>query len=208
MRALGLLVLLSPAACSRSTTTDLPPASDLESWSEVVAALPSSPDDQARALNEYLQANGIPLSFWPAEGASFEDQPNVAVHEHPCGVAVSALFSRIPDEEDPAYIAEVVLEADDSGEILNTWNVPIDHVVVGLAGDEVLLDWPWNESALALAVATDGNLRIVSRPSTDPTIRDCPSDLGFGDSAYARCFDAPDQGTGRRRLIAYEVPCT
>jgi hypothetical protein len=150
----------------------------------------------------------VTLYFWLRSGAPADLPPHVKVHEHLCGYSASAVVNRIP-RDDPILEAELVVEYDDSGTVLERWNVPIDSYVAGVAAQQILVDYRSANDTL-LAVWPSGEFELIAEPAPLPAVQqaDCPAFSVFGVSVYVRCWRFKDLHTGEPRQIAYEGPCT
>jgi hypothetical protein len=63
----------------------------------------------------------------------------VQIDGHPCGSIVLLGTDSVPPRDLPWLRAETIHEIDQSGQILRTWRVPVDHYPLGLDGDALLI---------------------------------------------------------------------
>ena|SRR5215213_2709238 len=165
------------------------------------------PEKLSRKVEAFRAKCGIPLGFWPGPKAE-QSQKN----EHPCGEWVRAFVSIMPTLSDPIIQPEEIFEFSPSGKIIQRWWAPVDAVVDGIAGDELLITEKLGEGddyPVQLAIKPRGKFRVVpltSNPQATPIA--CPSNPDLPHSGYSRCWSAPDQVSGAERRLAYEGPCS
>lgn len=205
--ALVLFVVLL-AGCRRSET------SHLDRWTEEIGDV--SKDDAAQRLEELRRKGGLPLSFWAGDGAQGNPAVEAIRGEHPCGAVALAFVEKMPPYEPGAALeSELIAEIGPGGEVLRTWSAPVDVIVEGIRGDEILFSESFdrrNASPLSvrLSVRPDGSYRVEPRRPAlgQPEAIACPTLDLWGESAYVRCWVYRDAKTGRERTLAYQGPCT
>jgi hypothetical protein len=198
-RARTLLVALFAPAAGLAQEPD----SVARAWRQVVATLPSRAESAAALLNRTYALSGIPLTYWVATSVPNSARGGLSIVAHPCGVVALIQSPTIPPT-DRRLEAERVVELDSAGHELRQWPVSTDLLPLGLRGNELLMTLHVGDRHdLALAVSSDGTYRVVPRDHLRETeLVTCPPYNGFGRSAYVRCLRV------RRRLLAYEGPCT
>ena len=205
---LGSLLVLGVGGCARDE------ASRLDRWTKEIAAI--APADAPRRLEAMRVQAGLPLSFWAGDAASGNPAVEAIRGEHPCGPVALAFVEKIPAyEPDAALESEQVAEIDAEGRVVRTWSVPVDVIVDGVRGEELLFSESFDRGdapplSVRLALLPDGSYRVEQREPRLPAVNavDCPVLDLWGESAYVRCWRYRDAETGRDRLIAYQGPCT
>ena len=147
--------------------------------------------------------------FW---GPELEDVDEIS--GHPCGAVYAMEVSRIPEfPEDGMLVPSKVVEFDERGEIIATWQVPADYVLNGVRSDDLLIDFHGLDWTRAW-VGQDGSIEdAVGIERDDAADRACPIQIkrlyGVEDEAdYPFCSQFQDRETGLPRNLAYEPVCT
>jgi hypothetical protein len=142
-------------------------------------------------------AMAVEVGFWPTK---VHPPKNVRVENHPCGSEVIINTNVIPKRV-PWLEADTVQEVDSDGQVLHTWQVPIDYYAVGLEGTTVLLAFGSGPTSV-LKVTLDGHLSVGEKvPHPLPRPVACPARV---DTNYA-CVVVRDSP---RRLLAYPIVCS
>jgi hypothetical protein len=119
---------------------------------------------------------------------------------------------KIPPPSDSTLRSETVFEFDSSGKMIEQWWIPLDSVVSGMIGDELLIPIPiGNEDRprAILAIRPRGRFEVVpfhERPQG--TLIDCPKSGNLPPSDARWCWEIVDRRSGSVRRIAYDGPCT
>lgn len=203
-------LLAGGAGCGRET----PPPTRLDAWTASIADVP--PDEAAERLEALRVKEGLPLAFWAGETAGEAAAVEAIRSEHPCGPIAIAFVDRIPASDSGAALEpERVVELDPGGTVVRSWSVPVDTVVDGVRGDELLFSESFDRGtapplAVRIAVRPDGSYRVEPEAAAlpAPVSVDCPPLDLWGDSAYVRCWRTHDAATGAERTIAYQGPCS
>lgn len=74
--------------------------------------------------------------YW---GTDVPPPKGVLVDGHPCGGVVLLGTDSVPPHDLPWLKAEVMHELNESGEILRSWRVPVDHYPLDLDGDNLII---------------------------------------------------------------------
>jgi len=160
-------------------------------------------------------ADEVDLPFWAGKGAK-TDKRVLTIKPHCCctGDIAIARLSRLPlpGEKDPLE-PELVLELDESGEVLRRWPLPVDTRILAIDGDQILVPIAprsGSNSAVAIFISSQGEILKTVMPNnlTEPVIYKCPSLPEFGKSAYVRCWMFRDLSNGKIRRLAYQGPCS
>ena len=181
-------------------------------WDAFRQHAPHDPTALAHALDRYREAYGLPLSFWPRSNADSSQLTPLHLDDHPCGRSLRAFVRAIPLGH-PILEAERVLEIDSAGRELRRWAMPIDRLVSGLRGNELLTPaWLTSQDSLGrtiLAIMPDGRFRgIADTGPGAPEPFDCPPLSDFKGSDYVGCWLVRDLVTRQPRRLAYQGPCT
>ncbi len=148
-------------------------------------------------------------------GANAKDDPRVVeiVEHHACtgDVAIIRVDRMPPPRRKATLEPELVVELSQTGKITRRWPMPVDSIVAAVSGGQIIVSQgDARAGAEALAINEKGDLSL----RTIPTSADfgkwvkCPPIQEFGDSAYLRCFEHRDLGSGQTRRLAYQGPCT
>ena len=151
----------------------------------------------------------VQLQFGAGEGAK-ADPRVLKVFTHCCcgGDIATAQVSTIPPPGGKGpLLSELVLELTPKGEIQHRWPMPVDSVVIGVRGDQILVSLDADRS---IFISPVGKIAVTSTPSPLPERREytCPELQDFKGSAYLQCFEFRDLVNGDTRRIAFEAPCT
>ncbi len=207
---LAAALLAGGAGCGREAE----PPSRLDAWTASIADV--APEEAAPRLDALRAKEGLPLSFWAGEKAGETAAVEAIRAEHPCGPIAIAFVDRIPASEPGAALeSERVVELAPDGTVVRSWPVPVDTVVDGVRGEELLFSESFDRGtapplAVRLAVRPDGSYRVEAGAAAlpAPASVDCPPLDLWEDSAYVRCWRTRDPETGTERTIAYQGPCT
>lgn len=152
----------------------------------------------------------IILPFWAGPGATKDKRVSEIEEHHACaGKIAYARVSRMPAPGSKGALQpELVVEVAPSGSIIGRWALPVDEIVLGVRGEEIVASHGGDESALF--VSRNRSLRVGPRPRElpKPTVGECPRLPEFGQSAYLRCFTFSDLESKAVRRLAYQTPCT
>jgi hypothetical protein len=112
-----------------------------------------------------------------------------------------------------AQAAKDPREIGPDGAILKVWWVPVDSIIRGVSGDELLIAGDLLEdlvtSSFDLAIRPEGALRAVPFSTGPKSIElPCPASLVSSDDVYLGCWKAVDRATGAERRLAYDANCT
>lgn len=205
---LAAAILAGGAGCGRKAAPDR-----LDAWTASIADV--APEQAAARLEALRAKEGLPLSFWAGEEAAGAAVEAIR-SEHPCGPIAIAFVDRIPAFEPGAALeSEQVVELGVDGTVVRSWPVPVDTVVDGVRGDELLFSESFDRGtapplAVRIAVRPDGSYRVEPEAAAlpAPVSVDCPPLALWGDSAYVRCWRYRDPADGAERTIAYQGPCS
>ena len=147
------------------------------------------------------------IAIW-ANDDHVERLPNLIASEtHACGASAVLRVSRMPPYREGESIGtELVVETRADRTEAMRWSVPVDYEPLALNGSELLVD----HRGQRLWIGSSGSIR---RESSTLAFRQseaaaCPRPGTHATSDYARCAGFADVGTGRRRLLQFEGPCT
>ena len=178
-------------------------------WDSVASHLPPGLK-AAAALESFRLRHGLFFTLW---ADSTVDPTRYPLDDGPCGSVASTFAATLPLTTHPLSV-ELALEVDSSGHVLRRWPIPLDTRIDGIDGDVLLVPyqvWTGTESTVAgeLAIRPSGSFQVLPVP-TVPTAPDigCPPIAIFAASAYTTCQRFLDRTTKKRRLIAYQIPCT
>lgn len=150
----------------------------------------------ALATTALASSKPIAVYFWTTD----VDPPiGTVTDSHPCGSVVLLETTAIPRDADWLE-HETVEELDLKGNVLRTWDVPIDYYPVGTNGDWLLMNFgSYPESTLMVSPAGVLELaQLVVEPELNHLY--CP-----GDSAHEVCITHPNFSD---RYLSYQPPCT
>lgn len=208
-----LLMVVALSACGGSTRPApmlQPPAG----WSFEASRLPEDTDAAVAQAKAELETTGLRRSFWPRDPERVSELrgQGLVVSEGPCGPTISAWVKVVPID-DPILAAERALELDAEGAVLAEWALPVNSVVGGIDGDQLLVPFRFSDDSSAavpsMSIARDGTIGVLAIvPTSDPEPFSCPLLTRYGRSAYLRCMILPDRSSQERRRVAYELPCT
>ena len=165
-----------------------------------------------RAALEAPQAADVPLRLWLRGDSAEAAARGLEVVAHPCGYTVQVAVARLQPNE-PSTEAELVLEYDARGRVVQSWLMPVDVVVAAL--QDSLLFVPHDaehadRESTHLAIAPSGYLRLVRDipVSQRELVEPCPEFTEFAGSGFVICQRLADLASGQARTIAYQMPCT
>lgn len=149
------------------------------------------------------------ISLWAGDESAEAHPGVVATHAHPCGSIAVVRLSRMPRHKgDPraALDSELIAEAGRDGRPRRRWSVPVDYQPIAVRGREILID----HGGRRLWIGTDRRIRRAPPGGSypPPVAFQCPARGAHASSDYAICAAFTDLGTGRRRSLHYEAPCT
>ena len=147
------------------------------------------------------------IAVW-ANDDEVERVANVIASEtHACGASAVLRVSKMPPyREGDSIGTELVVETRADGTEAMRWSVPVDYEPLALNGSELLVD----HRGRRLWIGSGGSIRRESSTLAFPKSEAaaCPRPGAHSNSDYARCAGFADVGTGRRRSIQFEGPCT
>ena len=158
--------------------------------------------------------SSVILTFWAGPGATKDKRVTVIEEHHACaGKRAYARVTRMPvPGTKGALQPEVVVELSPSGSVISRWSLPVDGIVLGVGGKEIVAPYRADSATdeSALFISRDRSLRVGPRPSElpKPTVSECPRLPEFKQSAYLRCFAFVDLESKTIRRLAYQMPCT
>lgn len=195
------------AACRGERPPEAEPVVQYRSdWEAVTDSLPPDPEAQAGILESYRQRHGLPMLFHAGEDTAAVSRLAIVVREDACGTLVPAFRKDIPQEH-AALATRFVLEVDSAGNALQRWEVPVDVVVVGVSGADVLVSPGRRPTDVYFRIAPDGNFEVeAGRMGTSPVSiwpqGTCPN---RPDLMNLQCEEFRDDG--RRRMLLHSPPC-
>jgi hypothetical protein len=157
----------------------------------------------------------VELRFWAGPGAR-GDHRVVDVSDHCCcsgEIAVARVSERpLPEAKSP-LTSELVVELTEGGAVLRRWPMPVDLMVVGVRGEQILVPLPavlGANAAPGILISPRGAVSLTTVPDQVPAPAPytCPLIRESGDSDYLRCFEFRDLSSGEVRRLAFEGPCT
>lgn len=202
---LAAIVVL--AGCRGEQLPDVGPVIQSQpDWSRLNDSLPAEPAAQASMLESYRQRSGFPMLFRPALDSVLLARLGIVVRDHMCGPVISAFVTAIPQEH-AALGTQFALEVDSAGNALQRWELPLDVVVMGVSGEDLLVAPGPRATDVYLRIRPDGNFVIeAGRPLLRPTPvwpqRICPN---RPELAGLSCEEFNDDG--RRRILLHSPPC-
>jgi len=180
-------------------------------WDSLASHLPSDPQTATGALESFRDRRGLFFTLW---ADSTVDSTQYPLDDAPCGMVASALLTQLPLMTHPLSV-ELAVEVDSTGRELRRWPLPLDTRIAGVSGDLLFVPyrlWTGTESRVIgdLALGASGAFHVVPAIPTEPSPErvDCPALKVFAGSAYTTCERFVDQKTKKRRVIAYQLPCT
>ncbi len=180
-------------------------------WDSLVSHLPTAPQAATAALESFRLRRGLFFTLW---ADSTVDSTQYPLDDAPCGVVASAFMGRLPITTHPLSV-ELAVEIDSLGHELRRWPLPLDTRIDGVR-DAVLLVpyrvWTGADTRVVgdMAIEASGAFQLITATPAEasPEQVTCPAVRAFAGSAYTTCERFLDQRTKRRRLIAYQAPCT
>lgn len=192
-----IVVFLACSACSDPVPPAVEPApSKIESTP--AAAIPQVPAE-THVFTFMTQSDEVPA-----------DPRILRVEESPCGPLVEARVANMP-LNDPALLADLVVEFKPDGSELQRWGKPNEAELVGLEGERLLFAvgaeryWTTPDGGIGRlgAVKSGEGTELL----TQQAMFACPALPGFGNSESVQCFRIGD-AAGQTRLIALEGVCS
>ena len=192
-----IVVFLACSACS----DPVPPA---------VEPAPSKIESTPAAAIPQVPAETHVFTFMTLSDDVPADPRILRVEESPCGPLVEARVANMP-LNDPALLADLVVEFKPDGSELQRWGKPNEAELVGLEGERLL----FAVGAERYWTTPDGGIgRLGAVKSGEATERltqqamfACPALRGFGNSESVQRFRI-GYATGQTRLIALEGVCS
>jgi len=138
------------------------------------------------------------VSYWTTDVAP---PAGVQVSGHPCGKVIIIESDHIPAAADWLQ-TNLVHDIDAQGRIIRTWRVPIDHLPVGVDGDDLLLYYGPDPPQI-LRVSLDGSMSLVRQAPKFLKGKWC--NKPYPDVGDEICV--PYQEEPYRELVS-SVPCT
>lgn len=161
-----------------------------------------------------VAGGGLSLAFWAGPGVENDKRVTEIEEHHACaGKRAYARVTRMPvPGAKGALQPEVVVELSPSGSVIGRWSLPVDEIVLGVRGKDIVAPYRGDSATdeSALFISRDRSLRVGPRPSElpKPTAGECPRLPEFRQSAYLRCFAFVDLESKAIRRFAYQMPCT
>lgn len=192
-----IVVFLACSACS----DPVPPA---------VEPAPSKIESTPAAAIPQVPAETHVFTFMTLSDDVPADPRILRVEESPCGPLVEARVANMP-LNDPALLADLVVEFKPDGSELQRWGKPNEADIVGMDGQRLLFATPhgnyWTTpdgriGSLDAAGSSEGSDIL-----TDQALFACPALPSFRDSDSEQCFRVRD-AAGQSRLIALEGVCS
>lgn len=169
----------------------------------------------AASCSSITAQNRETVELWLRAGSGAKSDPRVVeVSRHCCcsGEIALARVSQLPLPGATGPLeSELVVELSDAGVVLTRWPLPADLVVAGVKNEQLLVSLaPMGDFERGIFISPRGILSMTTVPKESPEPRQhtCPRIPEFGDSAYLRCFEFRDLGSGAIRRLAYEGVCT
>lgn len=156
----------------------------------------------------------ISLAFWAGPGAEKDKRVTAIEEHHACaGRRAYALVTKMPAPGSKGALQpEVVAEISPSGRVIGRWSLPVDEIVLGIRGKQILAPYHIASASeeSALFISRDRSLLVGARPTAipKPVAVACPRIGEFGQSSYLRCFEYIDLESKAIRRLAYQMPCT
>lgn len=202
-----LATLLGICACQVSWAEPCRGSKNL-AWARLESKRSQDPEELAREVESFRRTCGLPLNFWAGPKA---DENQTA--PHPCSGVILDFVKSIPSPSDPIMQPEKVFELDPSGEVIKQWWVPVDSVVFGIAGEQLLIPTDIGReeraSSVYLAIGPQGDFQVVPfHELSQRNIVDCPKSKNLPTSDSMWCWEIVDKLSGKARRIAYDGPCT
>lgn len=175
-------------------------------WKQLQSKAMRDSEDLVRNVEAFRSECGVPLVFWAGPKA---EQSRKA--DHPCGETVLAFVQTIPSPSDAVAQSEVVFELGPAGQIIQRWWVPVDAVIKGVSGRELIILEEFeaeSPSMIYLAIGPEGKFRVVNaNDQFNETPIPCPTSQDLPKSSYLGCWQLTEKSSGIKRQIAYEGPC-
>lgn len=176
-------------------------------WAAVNDSLPADPAAQASILEAYRQRSGVPMLFRRALDSAALARAGIMVHDHACGRVVSAFVKAVPQEH-PTLATQFALEVDSTGNALQRWELPLDVVVMGVSGSDLLVAPGPRPTDVYMRIRPDGSFVLEAgrsglRPASVWPQGICPN---RPELAGLLCEEFRDNG--RRRILLHSPPCS
>jgi len=161
-----------------------------------------------------VAGGGLSLAFWAGSGAEKDKRVTAIEEHHACaGRRAYAFVTKMPAPGSKGALQpEVVVELSPSGGVIGRWSLPVDEIVLGIRGNQILAPYHGASASeeSALFISRDRSFLVGARPAAmpEPAAVACPRIREFGQSAYLRCFEYIDLESKATRHLAYQMPCT
>jgi hypothetical protein len=177
-------------------------------WEDLEAT--TDPARRAREVEDFRRECGVPLDLWAGPQSR-----GLKEIEHPCAGVVVDFVKSVPSPSDSRTTPELVFELGLEGEVVETWWAPVDSVLVGVKGDEILIPLDLGtfgtkgtDRSTALAIRPGGAFRVIALTEQTPrTLIECPSREQLPNPNVG-CWNIEDRASGEMRRFAYEDPCS
>ena len=149
------------------------------------------------------------IGIWGNSQAA-KDKRVLEIRDHNAcsGQIVKIKVDRMP-VPNASFEGDKVIEISSDSKIINTWYMPVDEIVLGVAGKSIISGYC--NSTKALKINANGKLSSVLPPLCKKlNVVVCPeiAKKEIPNSVYLRCFEYFDLTSGKKRLLAYQGPCT
>ncbi len=134
--------------------------------------------------------------YW---GTDVPAPSGVLVDGHPCGGVVLLGTDVVPPQDLPWLKADTMHELNESGEILRSWRVPVDHYPLDLDGDNLVIAHG-SSPMRVLRLTPRGTLEPLPQLPVPESI-ECPGPL----AGTFHCIRIPQKPT---HLLAAHSICT
>ena len=204
----ALAAIAALAACRGEQLPDVGPViQSRPDWALLNDSLPADPAAQASMLEAYRQHSGFPMLFRAGLDSVLLARLGIVVRDHACGPVISAFMTAIPQEH-AALVTQFALEVDSAGNALQRWELPLDVVVMGVSGSDLIVAPGPRPADVHLRIRPDGSFvlqagRSGMRPASVWPQGVCPI---RPELAGLLCEEFRD-GV-RRRILLHSPPCS
>jgi hypothetical protein len=192
------------------TKSPQPAGSPVETATSVKAPVAVTPTPSTQpTLSTTTELEATEFRFMASENNTAKDPRIVREERHPCGTAVIARVTTLPNvDTQDGLIPDKVVEVDDQNNTLRRWPKPVDSEMIAVAGDRILVDIGdkkryWIDPTGNFQRQTDSI--SPATPTFNSRVKTHPE---FKNSGYAGLWRFSDLTAGNSRRIIYEGNCT
>lgn len=150
------------------------------------------------------------LRLWAKTNAAIDPRVLRVEEHHACSGTVALIRTkRMPQPSEGPFEGEKVVELSKKGEILSRWYMPIDEIVLGIEGTQIIVT-AHGSATSAIMIGRNGKLSHTVAPKLEAQPTECQTSaqVEFGKTAFLRCFIYRDISSSQQRILGYQGPCT